>query len=152
MTVLKIISWIILVVGWWKVYEKAEIKGWKALIPFYSDYVRFQLGDKPLLYIPYLILTIVEMITSFLYVTLLALKLIDFYGQLDMGMDLGTLNALRWIFMMVLLAIDILVGMRIAYKFGKSKWFGVGLGVIPLVFVLILAFGKTQYIGKKEYI
>lgn len=38
-----LICWILAVVGKWKVFEKAGIAGWKALIPIYNDYVLFDL-------------------------------------------------------------------------------------------------------------
>lgn len=37
------ICWILAVVGKWKVFEKAGIAGWKALIPIYNDYILFDL-------------------------------------------------------------------------------------------------------------
>ena len=150
--IIKMISWIFLAICWWKVFEKADIKGWKAIIPFYGDYTKFKLGDKSLLYIPYLILVLIEAVVSFIYSALWALDLIDINNQLDMGVDLGVLNMVRWIMMIALLVIDLLVGMKIAVKFGKNKWFGIGLGVIPIVFVPILAFGKSTCVSKMERI
>ena len=150
--IIKMISWIFLAICWWKVFEKADIKGWKAIIPFYGDYTKFKLGDKSLLYIPYLILVLIEAVVSFIYSALWALDLIDINNQLDMGVDLGVLNMVRWIMMIALLVIDFLVGMKIAVKFGKNKWFGIGLGVIPIVFVPILVFGKSTCVSKMERI
>ncbi len=41
---------------------------------------------------------------------------------------------------------------RLAKQFGKSKMFAVGLILIPIVFLLILAFGKKNiYLGKPEF-
>ena len=148
--IIKIISWLFLAICWWKVFEKAGIKGWKAIIPFYGDYTKFKLGNKSFLYIPYLILDIIESAVSFIYSALWTLNLIDVNNQLDLGVDLGTLNALRWVMMIALLVIDLFIGMKIADIFRKSKWFGVGLGIIPLVFVPVLAFGKSICVSKAE--
>lgn len=38
-----IILWILLVVANWKIFEKCGEKGWKALIPIYSNYMEFKL-------------------------------------------------------------------------------------------------------------
>lgn len=36
---LSLIIYIILVIGMWKMFEKAGLAGWKAIIPFYNIYV-----------------------------------------------------------------------------------------------------------------
>lgn len=40
---------------------------------------------------------------------------------------------------------------RLAKQFGKSRLFAVGLILMPIVFLLILAFGKSVYLGKPEF-
>ena len=40
---------------------------------------------------------------------------------------------------------------RLAKQFGRSKAFGVGLILMPVIFLLILAFGKSVYLGKPEF-
>ena len=40
---------------------------------------------------------------------------------------------------------------RLAKQFGKSKAFGVGLILMPVIFLLILAFGKSAYLGRPEF-
>lgn len=40
---------------------------------------------------------------------------------------------------------------RLAKQFGRSKAFGVGLILMPAIFLLILAFGKSVYLGKPEF-
>ena len=40
---------------------------------------------------------------------------------------------------------------RLAKQFGKSKMFAMGLILIPIVFLFILAFGKSVYLGKPEF-
>lgn len=40
---------------------------------------------------------------------------------------------------------------RLAKQFGKGKGFALGLILLPLIFLLILAFGKSAYIGKPEF-
>lgn len=43
--------------------------------------------------------------------------------------------------------IGIIVFLDLAKSFGKSTWFGVGLVLLNLIFVLILAFGDAEYKG-----
>lgn len=48
------------------------------------------------------------------------------------------------------LAGQIIVGIGVAEKFGKSQGFGVGLGLLSIVFVPILAFGDAVYDGGRS--
>ena len=40
---------------------------------------------------------------------------------------------------------------RLAKQFGKNKWFTFGLIMMPLLFLPILAFGKSFYLGRPEF-
>jgi hypothetical protein len=39
----------------------------------------------------------------------------------------------------------IVVGLELAKRFGKSQAFGIGLALLPMIFIPILGFGKDQY-------
>ncbi len=50
---------ILLIISLWKIFEKAGVEGWKALIPFYNGWVLAEIVGKPgwvglLLYVPYI--------------------------------------------------------------------------------------------------
>jgi len=50
---------IILFVSLWKIFEKAGVEGWKAIIPFYNTWVLAEIVGQPgwvglLMYVPYL--------------------------------------------------------------------------------------------------
>ncbi len=49
MIVLLIVAafWIPMIIGMWKIFEKAGEKGWKALIPIYGSWVLFEVSGKP---------------------------------------------------------------------------------------------------------
>jgi len=38
---------VILIISWWKIFEKAGQEGWKAIIPFYNIYVLLKIVGKP---------------------------------------------------------------------------------------------------------
>lgn len=40
---------------------------------------------------------------------------------------------------------------RLAKQFGKKAWFGAGLILVPLVFLPLLAFDKSEYLGPKQF-
>lgn len=54
---------------------------------------------------------------------------------------------LGWAASIAILVFDILAGISLAKKFGKSEGFGVLLALLPIVGLPILAFGKDQYDG-----
>ena len=35
---------VLLIVGWWNMFEKAGYEGWKCLIPLYSSYVKYEMA------------------------------------------------------------------------------------------------------------
>ena len=131
MFVVKIILWILTAFCWWKIFEKAEIKGWKAFIPFYCDYTRFGLADKKWLYFPFLFISIIEGIVNVVYSALAALDLADsLLENVNLDMDLQFLFWIR-------IVLTIIV-------------FGIGLGILPVVFAPILAFDRSVYFEEKQ--
>ena len=151
MSVVQILMWIFTAICWWKIFEKAGIKGWKAFIPFYEDYIKFGMADKKLLYIPFLILTLAETVVNFIYTALNLIELADSYSeQLDLSTDLNVLFWVRLVLSVLIFLISIHVGIVISAKFKKKPIFGVGLGVLEIVFAPILAFDRSTYIDNKE--
>ncbi len=47
MTTLVIIAYIVISVSWWKIFEKAGIEGWKALVPFYNMWILAEIASRP---------------------------------------------------------------------------------------------------------
>ena len=151
MTIVKVLMWIVTAVCWWRIFEKAGIEGWKAIIPFYSDFVRFGMANKKWWYIPYLILSMFETVVGFIYGALKAVELADtLIEEIDIIGDLSTLFWTRNILSLLVFAISVHVGIVIADKFGKSKVFGAGLGIIPIVFAPVIAFDKSKYKENNE--
>ena len=73
--IFSILSFILVIVGLWGIFEKAGEKGWKILVPFYNLYIWLQIIKKPIwwyifLLIPFInvfviLLMIVEVLKSF---------------------------------------------------------------------------------------
>lgn len=151
MMVVRVLMWIFSAFCWWKIFEKAGHKGWKAFIPFYEDYVKFGMADKKWMYIPYLILTLVETVVNFIYTALNLIEIADsFTEQLDFSGDLNMLFWIRLIVSILVFVISAYVGIVISGKFGKKPIFGVGLGVLEIVFAPILALDRSIYMENKE--
>ena len=151
MFIVKFILWILTAFCWWKIFEKAQIKGWKAFIPFYCDYTRFGLANKKWLYFPFLILSIIEEVVNIVYSALAALDLADsLLENVSLDMDLQFLFWTRIILTIIVVTIEIMVGIIIARKYGKEPLFGIGLGILPVVFAPILAFDRSVYHEEKS--
>lgn len=57
---------------------------------------------------------------------------------------LGLIPVVGWI---ALAIIQIIIAFRLAKSFGKDIGWGIGLFLLPQIFYLILAFGKSEYVG-----
>lgn len=148
-TILSILTWVFTAICWWKVFTKANIAGWKAIVPFYCDYNRFKLAGKKNWYLPYLFFTIAKQLYSIAAVVLLIGNFIEFLQDGTFNPSGIEMKATSWGLTLLIVVFDVYVGRYIAKKFGKSNAFGIGLGVIPIVFVPVLAFGKAEYEGKE---
>jgi hypothetical protein len=58
-----------------------------------------------------------------------------------------------WIVLMLIpgvsLIVAILISIEVAKKFGQGTGYGVGLGLLPMIFYPMLGFGPAQYEGVK---
>ncbi len=56
-----------------------------------------------------------------------------------------------WLFLMLVpvlnLVILVILSYNLARSFGHGTWFTVGLVFLPMIFALILAFGRSKYLG-----
>lgn len=77
-------------IGYWKLFEKAGIDGWKSLIPFYSEYViAVDIAGKPKWWIIYLFIPLVNLIAYFV----LIFNLLRCFGKESLGSQIITLFA-----------------------------------------------------------
>ena len=58
MLVTVLVAWAVVAVAGWKIFEKAGVEGWKALIPFYSTYLLLEVAGYNgllmfLIFVPY---------------------------------------------------------------------------------------------------
>jgi signal peptidase I len=77
-------------VGYWKLFEKAGIEGWKSLIPLYSEYViATEIVGKPKWWIIYLLIPLVNLFAYFI----LIFDLLRCFGKDSLGAQILTLFA-----------------------------------------------------------
>jgi len=73
-----LVAWAIMAVAGWKIFEKAGVEGWKALIPFYNNYLFLEIGG----YNGWLMLLIfVPYVGSLVVAILMALGLAKNFGK-----------------------------------------------------------------------
>lgn len=131
-----LIIWLIHITALWRIFNKAGNSGWKSLIPVYSQYLLFRIAGKPLLF-PIVFIFIIAQ--TFLNIT-------SVYFTND---DSRFILLALWGIVIILGIITAII--YIDYSYSLSKAFGHGIafafGLIFLepLFILILAFGRSQY-------
>lgn len=118
--ILLVVAYFVLkIVANWKIFEKAGQPGWASIVPFYSNYIEFNLywGNGWLFLIP---------------VVLSLLSGIPLLGNL---------------FLVVALIIGAITNYKKAVAFGEGIGFTIGLCLLNPVFSMILAFGHYEYHG-----
>ena len=121
------IAYIITVICQWRIFKKAGDKGWKALIPVYNIYTEYKLFWNVKVFWIAVVLAVVS----------------SFVGG-------GTEGFVGIISSLLSLASAVLVLSRVhkmSVSFGHGIGFTLGLIFLQPIFYLILAFGKSEYIG-----
>lgn len=111
---------IIAVLANWRIFQKAGQPGWACIIPFYGSYVEYKItwGNGWLFLVP-IVGGILACCTGVV------------------GMIIGV----------ALLVFDALSAYKLSEAFGHKIAFAIGLYFLPLIFNMILAFNKDEYLG-----
>lgn len=133
-----IVIWILSLIFLWKIFEKAGEKGWKAIIPVYSFYILFKIAWK----------------TSYFWL-ILAFLIAIICGSVIAGLNpestvqggIGSTIVIGSAVGFIIIYINLLS--NICYSFNKSRLFMIGLLFLNIIFMGILAFDKSEYIGSK---
>lgn len=141
------VFWILLVIARWVMFTKAGEKGWKSLIPVYSDYTLFKLVWNTKSFWIWCGLAVLTSLTT----ALSGQYVLTANGQLAVAaspnMFMGTISFVASIGCLFLSA---MLSLRTALAYGKLPSFGIGLFLLPNIFSLILAFGSAEYRGPQE--
>ena len=115
---------IICLVAEWKIYTKAGEAGWKCLIPFYNSYVMYRFSWNTNMFWVYLGLSIANSVFS--------------------AIDLAPL---AFIAAIALLVVSVISLHKLSKSFGHGVGFTLGLLFLSPIFLLILGFGSSEYVG-----
>lgn len=113
---------ILSIIAQWIIFAKAKQPGWAAIIPIYNTYIACKLtGVNPW----WILIVILSPIFAFVPVV-------------------------GWILpFAICLYFQILLNVGLARAFHKEDAFAIGLILLPVVFLLIIALGKTKYVGSR---
>lgn len=119
----------------WRIFSKAGVAGWKSLIPFYSTIVQFDLTwDRKWAYV-FLGSGVANNVIR---------------SMIEEGNTSATLGMISNILTIVYIALNILSMYYLARSFGKGKKFTLGLYFLEPLFIIILAYGKSRYLGNRS--
>ena len=145
-------SAILVIIGTWKILEKAGEQGWKAIIPFYNNYTLYKkFWEKKWFWIS-LIPAAITTIGIFALIILIAIAVAAGFSAITGGI-IGLIGAVLLIIAGAIFSfvLNIILNVKIAKAFGKSGGFAVGLILLAPVFYMILGCSKDiKYIRPKE--
>ena len=132
-------AWIFRIVVWWKIFSKAGEAGWKSIIPVFCDYTVYKITWKPMFFWIYIALGVV---CGVLYSTVTA-SLIS--GSASAASAICSL--LMYVIYIASAIIYIIQTHKLSKSFGNGVGFTLGLIFLRPIFLLILAFGSSEYKG-----
>lgn len=119
---------VLMIVTNFKIYKKAGEEGWKCLIPYYNTWTECKfLGIN----------------TNWVWILIGSSFVFVF---LDGLLDTTIFSYLSYI---VTFYFQVLRSISMAQSFGKDTGYGVGILFLQVVFLPMLAFGKSEYVGPR---
>lgn len=138
---------VLLIIARWKIFTKAGEKGWKSIIPIYSDYVQWRIGwKKTSMFWIMLILLVAGSVLMYMggaYVT-------DGHGHV-MYTGGGNIWAIIGIVLMIVGGILNLVAVyKLFASYGRGVGWFIGYIFVPHIMLLVLGFGSSRYFGPQD--
>lgn len=162
-TISTMISWALAAcafIGSWFTFKKMGLPGWKGIIPYYNMYVLFDKVWEKKKFRTYIIYSAVIVVLAIMFSVLMTMCMlagITAYKYHTPGINTAwivfyvslALTILSLIAMLVMLVLLMVLQYklynRLAKCFGKSTGFAFGLLFLNPIFMMILAFGRSQY-------
>lgn len=129
-----LVYYVLLVIAWWKLFTKAGEKGWKSIIPFYNFYIQCKLTWAP----------------KFFWITIvlcLANGVLQGIAGSMTGAGSTIMNVIAAAVGIAILVFAIMADYRLSKAYGHGGGYTVGLIFLNFIFMLILGFGKSKYMG-----
>lgn len=148
---------VLTIIAFWKIFQKAGEKGWKAIIPFYSQYTEFKIFWNTKWFWATFIVVASSMTVGAVMIGFVVIAAIEAGIEASMLNDISGIGTLLGaggalfggliimaggIFCII---IDIMLKNRISKSFGHGAGFTCGLIFLEPIFIMILAFNKDKY-------
>lgn len=129
--VLALVIWVLYIIGFWKVFQKAGQPGWKSIIPLYNIYIEYKISWSGLAFLAMIVVAVVQA----------CLK--------PSGTDVATGIQAAEIAILGLVGaiIHIIQCYKMSKAFGKGMGYCLGLIFLNPIFVMILGYGSATYQG-----
>lgn len=128
------VLWIFTAIASWRVFVKAGVAGWKSLIPVYREYQLFCIAWDKKQFLPYL------------GVAVIASALEAMAGRVG---DTSIYGAIGAVVDIVVIYYEVMLKLRLAYSFGRSRAFGLFLYFLEPLGMIALSYGPDEYLGPK---
>lgn len=128
-----LVLYVLMVIANWKIFTKAGEAGWKSLIPLYNSYILFKISWKK----------------SMFWITLAIGFVIGLLSNMSNQGNVAAVVIVS-ILSIATFVISIMQCNKLSKVFGHGIGFTIGLIFLSPIFMLILAFGSSQYIGKSD--
>ena len=135
-----VIWYVLCLIARWKVFDKAGIAGWKSLIPIYSDFCTYKIAWK----------------TSYFWIVFAAGIISAFVsGDISGYTEAGEavpmlLSLLSTVCGFAIMALNLIMNISLAARFGHGILFGLGLTFFGPIFYMILGLGASEYNGNPD--
>ena len=121
---------VLIIASYWKIFNKANEDGWKAIIPIYNAYMVFKIAWE----------------TKFFWIQIAMEILTGFLNGIAASAGVPLLSVLSSLLGIASFVINIILMVKLANAFGRSGGFAVGLIFLPVIFIPVLAFGSSRYV------
>lgn len=121
--------YILIIIGYWKIFTKAGEPGWKSIIPIYNLFTQYKLTWKTYMIWPVII-------------CYLGGSALDYYFD-------GALSIIGSLLMLAGAIIMIVGQHKLSKAFGHGVGFTLGLIFLTPIFLMVLGFGSSRYEGNR---
>ena len=128
---IRLVYWILNLIGCWKIFGKFGEPGWKCLIPFYNTWLQYKYTWKSSMAIWVWGLSLVGQILYQVFTN---------NDNLLLALISGILCIAAWV-------LSLIGYHKLSKAFGHGAGYTVGLILVTGIFQMILGFGSSQYIG-----
>lgn len=126
------------IVSFWMLFQKADVAGWKSIIPIYSNWKMFDIVWKTKYFWFTLGLSVVYAVLMYLV-----------QNVITTGVFFIVLTVVRLIVLFFSCMLEFFFYRHLARSYGKGDCFVFGLFFLYPIFILILGLGRSRFVGKK---